>query len=73
MKQTEIFHHSTGRFSIYRRTVAAWERKPCAYCGTRSGRFQYAGRDDDNMRPVEWPNPRMVFCGVQCWRADQDA
>lgn len=61
-----------ARFSILRYAVAE-RRQPCAWCGSRPGRFVYLPDYDACIKRVgssrlAWADAK-AFCTAGCWRA----
>ena len=57
-----------ARRDVVRETVAKRDRKPCAWCGSRPGRFRYGAHADGICTRPELS--RRAYCCADCARSD---
>jgi hypothetical protein len=62
---TQLDRDPFARSTLLRQTLPPEDREPCAWCGSRPGRFVYYWESDTGWRPMRLRG----FCGVTCWRS----
>ena len=69
MRIVSISRDPFARMDVVRETVAKHDRKPCAWCGMRPGRFRY-GVHHDGVRTRPEIGHR-AYCCADCARCDR--
>ncbi len=64
MKAVTVGHDPYWRLKTLRRNVPATDRKVCAWCQLKTGRFQFGTQHEAGH--VEWITSG--FCSVRCYR-----
>jgi hypothetical protein len=66
---TQLDRDPFARSTLLRQTLPPEDREPCAWCGSRPGRFAYYWEQDTGWRPMPRAFQLRGFCCVTCWRS----